>query len=70
MTGITQPRYYRLDEYTSELHRHNLKLVRAMMMDCTISSIEVRDGDLQLNYIDGNIDIIQREEFIPRKEAI
>lgn len=35
-------------------------------MECEISSVEVDSGDLRLNYADGNIDIIQRGEFIEK----
>lgn len=66
MTGSQQPIYRWIDEYQAE-HRADLTKIRSVLMDCMISSAEVNNGDLRLNYADGNVDIIQREEFIPRQ---
>lgn len=65
MSGSQQPTYMCLDEYHAE-HPTDLARIRDVMLESMISSVEVDNGDLRLNYVDGNIDIIQREEFIEK----
>lgn len=65
MTVSPQPMYMRLDEYHAE-HPTDLARILDAMLESTISSVEVDNGDLRLNYVDGNIDIIRREEFIEK----
>jgi len=60
---MNEPEYVKLSEYRSRMHRGVIRLVRLWMHDAGISSVELVNGELRLNYVVGVSDIIANTEF-------
>ena len=62
MTGISQSLHYKLHEYGKN-HQKQLRMIRSVMIDCTISSIALQNNNLVIHYNVGASDIIDASEF-------